>query len=197
MKIIQIARIKEPGRRCEKMVQEPAPSRLILGGMALPNLLVHVLVSKFDDHLPLYRQHEIFERMGTDIPESRLVCWCGRAKKVLSPLIARIDAYIMRSVLLHADDMPTRMLDRSKRDKGLGKGVKQGRIFTYVRHQRPSEGTSAPGAAFQFVPDWKEEHVLSNLANARGFLQADGDKGYTKLCTPGPDDVLRLREAAC
>src|SRR5690554_4179419 len=75
MKVIQIARIKKSCRRCERMVQEPAPSRPIPGSMAGPNLLTQVLVSKFDDHLPLYRQHEIFARMGADIPESTLVGW--------------------------------------------------------------------------------------------------------------------------
>ncbi len=102
MKVVQIARIKKSCRRCEKMVQEPAPSRPIPGSMAGPNLLAHVLVSKFDDHLPLYRQHEIFERMGADIPESTLVGWCGRAMKSLSPLIERIEVDIMGSDLLHA-----------------------------------------------------------------------------------------------
>lgn len=76
MKVMQIARIKKSCRRCEKMVQEPAPSRPIPGGIAGPNLLAHILVSKFDDHLLLYRQHEIFARMGADIPESTLVGWC-------------------------------------------------------------------------------------------------------------------------
>ena len=102
MKVIQIARIKKSCRRCERMVQEPAPSRPIPGSMAGPNLLAHILVSKFDDHLPLYRQHEIFARMGADIPESTLVGWCGRAMKTLQPLIERIEADIMASDLLHA-----------------------------------------------------------------------------------------------
>lgn len=127
MKVIQIARIKKSCRRCERMVQEPAPSRPIPGSMAGPNLLSHILVSKFDDHLPFYRQHEIFARMGADIPESTLVGWCGRAMKTLSSLIERIEADIMGSDLLHADDTPIRVLDRSLRDKGLGKGVRQGR----------------------------------------------------------------------
>ena len=160
MKVVQIARIKKSCRRCEKMVQEPAPSRPIPGSMAGPNLLAHVLVSKFDDHLPLYRQHEIFARMGTDIPESTLVGWCGRAMKTLTPLIERIEADIMASDLLHADDTPIRVLDRSRRDKGLGKGVKQGRIWAYVRDQRPWAGGAPPGAVYRFAPDWKEEHVL-------------------------------------
>jgi len=165
--------------------------------MAGPNLLAHILVSKFDDHLPLYRQHEIFARMGADIPESTLVGWCGRAMKTLSRLIVRIEADIMGSDLLHADDTPIRVLDRSKRDKGLGKGVRQGRIWAYVRDQRPWAGTSPPGAVYRFAPDWKEEHVLSHLADARGILQADGYKGYAKLYVPEPGGVPRLREAAC
>ena len=119
MKVIQIARIKKSCRRCEKMVQVPAPSRPIPGSMAGPNLLAHILVSKFDDHLPLYRQHEIFTRMGADIPESTLVGWCGRAMKTLQPLVERIEADVMGSDLLHADDTPIRVLDRSLRDKGL------------------------------------------------------------------------------
>ena len=197
MKVIQIARIKKSCRRCERMVQEPAPSRPIPGSMAGPNLLAHILVSKFDDHLPLYRQHEIFARMGADIPESTLVGWCGRAMKTLQPLIERIEAEIMASDLLHADDTPIRVLDRSRRDKGLGKGVKQGRIWAYVRDQRPWVGSAPPGAIYYFAPDWKEDHVLSHLANARGILQADGYKGYAKLYEPQTDGAPRLREAAC
>ena len=153
MKVIQIARIKKSCRRCEKMVQEPAPSRPIPGSMAGPNLLAHILVSKFDDHLPLYRQHEIFERMGVDIPESTLVGWC--------------------------------------------KGVRQGRIWAYVRDQRPWAGAAPPGAVYRFAPDWKEGHVLGHLANARGILQADGYKGYAKLYEPDTEGTRRLREAAC
>jgi len=197
MKVIQIARIKKSCRRCERMVQEPAPSRPIPGSMAGPNLLAHVLVSKFDDHLPLYRQHEIFARMGADIPESTLVGWCGRAMKTLSPLIERLEAEIMASDLLHADDTPIRVLDRSLRDKGLGKGVRKGRIWAYVRDQRPWAGAAPPGAVYRFAPDWKEEHVLGHLVNACGILQADGYKGYAKLYESGPDGTRRLHEAAC
>lgn len=197
MKVIQIARIKKSCRRCEKMVQEPAPSRPIPGSMAGPNLLAHILVSKFDDHLPLYRQHEIFARMGADIPESTLVGWCGRAMKTLQPLIERIEADIMGSDLLHADDTPIRVLDRSLRDKGLGKGVKRGRIWAYVRDQRPWAGSAPPGAIYYFAPDWKEEHVLRHLSEGCGILQADGYKGYAKLYDPEPDGTTRFREAAC
>jgi len=197
MKVIQIARIKKSCRRCEKMVQEPAPSRPIPGSMAGPHLLAHILVSKFDDHLPLYRQHEIFARMGADIPESTLVGWCGRAMKTLQPLVERIEADVMGSDLLHADDTPIRVLDRSLRDKGLGKGVKRGRIWAYVRDQRPWAGSAPPGAIYYFAPDWKEDHVLRHLSKGGGILQADGYKGYAKLYAPEPDGTTRFREAAC
>lgn len=197
LKVVQIARLKKSCRRCERMVQVPAPSRPIPGSMAGAGLLAHILVSKFDDHLPLYRQNEIFGRMGADIPDSTLVDWCGRAMKVLAPLIERIETDVMASDLLHADDTPIRVLDRSQRDKGLGKGVKKGRIWVYIRDQRPWAGIAPPGAVYSFAPDWKEEHVHRHLANTRGILQADGYKGYAKLYDPDPDGTPRLREAAC
>lgn len=197
LKVIEIVRIKKSCRRCEKIVQEPAPSRPIPRSMAGPSLLAFILVSKFDDHLPLYRLHEIFDRMGADIPDTTMVDWCGRAMKTLAPLIQRIEASVMTSDLLHADDTPIRVLDRSRRDKGLGKGVKKGRIWAYVRDQRPWAGAAPPGAVYQFAPDWKEEHVLSHLEKASGILQADGYKGYTKLYTPDLDGKRQFQEAAC
>ena len=197
LKVIEIARIKKSCRRCEKMVQVPAPSRPIPGSMAGPVLLAHVLVSKFDDHLPLYRQNEIFARMGVDIPDSTLVDWCGRAMQVLQPIIARIETNIMASDLLHADDTPIRVLDRSRRDKGLGKGVKQGRIWAYVRDQRPWDGTAPPGAVYYFAPDRKGEHVHHHLQNSSGILQADAYAGFNALYEKGPDGSRQFREAAC
>ncbi|WP_071795145.1 IS66 family transposase [Natronohydrobacter thiooxidans] len=197
LKVLQIARLKKSCHRCEKMVQEPAPSRPIPGSMASAALLAYILVSKYDDHLPLYRLAEIFARMGADIPDSTLVDWCGRAMKVLQPLIERIEADVMASDLLHADDTPIRVLDKSLRDRGLGKGVKKGRIWAYIRDQRPWAGASPPGAVYTFAPDWKEEHVHCHLANTRGILQADAYKGYAKLYEPDPDGTPRLREAAC
>ncbi|MFT5340941.1 MAG: transposase [Paracoccaceae bacterium] len=150
LKVIEIVGIKKPCRRCEKMAL--APSRPIPGSMAGPSLLAYVLVSKFDDHLPLYGLNEIFARMGADIPDCTLVGWCVRAMKALQPLTDRIEAEIMASDLLHCDGTPIRVLDRSRRDKGLGKGVKQGRIWAYVRDQRPWAGTAPPGAVYYFAP---------------------------------------------
>lgn len=197
IKVIEIARIKKSCRRCEKMVQVPAPSRPIPGSMAGPNLLAYILVSKFDDHLPLYRLNEIFARMGADIPDSTLVDWCGRAMKVLQPLTERIEAEIMASDLLHCDDTPIRVLDRSRRDKGLGKGVKQGRIWVYVRDQRPWDGAAPPGAVYYFAPDRKGEHVRQHLLGSSGILQADAYAGFNKLYEKRADGSRQFREAAC
>jgi transposase len=197
LKVIDIARIKKSCRRCEKMVQVPAPSRPIPGSMAGPNLLAYVLVSKFDDHLPLYRLNEIFARMGADISDSTLVDWCGRAMKVLQPLTERIETEVMASDLLHCDDTPIRVLDRSRRDKGLGKGVKQGRIWAYVRDQRPWDGAAPPGAVYYFAPDRKGEHVGHHLQGSSGILQADAYAGFNKLYEKRADGSRQFREAAC
>ena len=137
LKVIETARPKKSCRRCEKITQTPAPSRPIPRSMAGPGLLAHILVSKFDDHLPPYRQNEIFARMGAEIPASTLVDWCGQSVRVLSPLVARIRTDVMTADRLHADDTPVRVLDRARRLEGLGKGVKEGRIWTYLRDDRP------------------------------------------------------------
>lgn len=197
LKVIEVARPKKSCRCCEKMVQVPAPSRPIPGSMAGSGLLAHVLVSKFDDHLPLYRQNEMFARMGVDIPRSTLADWCGRAMRTLQPLIERIETAVLASDIIHADDTPIRVLDHARRAKGLGKGVKQGRIWAYVCDQRPWGGPAPPGVVFRFAPNWKAEHVQDHLREAGGILQADAYKGYAKLYEPGADGEPRFREAAC
>jgi transposase len=197
LKIVQIARLKKSCRCCEKIVQPPAPTRPIPGSMASAGLLAYILVAKFDDHIPLYRLAEILARMGAEIPDTTLVDWCGRAMKALKPLSDLIEDRVMASDLLHADDTPIRVLDRSLRQEGLGKGVKKGRIWAYVRDQRPWAGPAPPGAVYRFAPDWKEEHVRSHLQRTKGILQADGYKGYAKLYAPGPDGAVRFQEAAC
>ncbi|WP_317973621.1 IS66 family transposase [Novosphingobium pituita] len=201
LKLIEIARIKKSCRACERMVQAPAPSRPIPGSMATASLLATILVSKFDDHLPLYRLNEIFARMGADIPDSTMADWCGRTMKLLLPLIERIEGHVLAHDLLHADDTPIRVLNRSLRTAGvggqLGKGVRKGRIWAYVLDQRPWAGLAPPGIAYKFAADWKQEHVLAHLRDARGILQADAYKGYAKLYAPGPDGTAPFREAAC
>ncbi len=136
--------------------------------------------------------------MGADIPDTTLVDWCGRAMKTLQPLTDLIGSEIMASDLLQADDTPIRVLDRSRRKAGLGKGVKQGRIWVYVRDQRPWAGTAPPGAVYYFSPDRKGEHPRKHLANTRGILQADAYSGFKALYERQPgNSAPRFTEAAC
>ena len=197
LQVIEVARPKKSCRCCEKMVQVPAPSRPIPGSMAGGSLLAYVLISKFDDHLPLYRQNEIIARMGADIPRSTLADWCGRSMRILQPVIDRIEASVLGSDILHADDTPIRVLAPERRAKGIGKGVMQGRIWGYVCDQRPWAGTAPPGVVYRYAPNWKAEHVLAHLGSASGILQADAYKGYAKLYEPVADGEPRFREAAC
>ena len=197
LKLIETARLKKSCRRCEKITQLPAPSRPMPRSMVGPGLLAHVLVSKFDDHLPLYRQNEIFARMGAGIPASTLVDWCGQGVRVLEPLVERIRANILASDRLHADDTPVRVLDPSKRIDGIGKGVKEGRIWAYVRDDRPWGSTAPPGAAYFFSVDRKGEHPQRHLAGFSGILQADAYSGFKALYAPDASGKPRIREAAC
>ncbi len=197
LKVIETARLKKSCRRCEKITQLPAPSRPIPRSMAGPGLLAHVLVSKFYDHLPLYRQNEIFARMGANIPASTLVDWCGQGVRVLEPLIERIRTNILASDRLHADNTTVRVLDPSKRIDGIGKGVKEGRIWTYVRDDRPWGNTAPPGAAYFFSVDRKGEHPQRHLAGFSGILQADAYSGFKALYAPDASGKPRIREAAC
>jgi transposase len=197
LKVIEIARPKASCRRCERMVQAPAPSRPIPRSMAGPGLLAQVLVSKFDDHVPLYRQSEVFARMGADIPDSTLVDWCGSAMKVLHPVIERIEEAVFAADLIHADDTPIRVLDRARRKVGLGKGVKQGRIWAYVCDQRPWAGPAPPAVAYRFSADRKGEHPKKHLAESAGILQADAYSGFRGLYETPDGSPPQFREAAC
>jgi transposase len=198
LKLIETHRPKKACRQCETIHQQPAPSRPVERGMAGPGLLAHILVSKYDDHLPLYRQGEILTRMGADIPRSTLIDWCGQAVAVLRPLTDRIKTLVMASDRLHADDTPIRVLDPiSPRTKGRPRAIKEGRIWAYVRDDRPWGGADPPGVAYYFSPDRKGIHPQRHLAGFEGILQADAYAGFRKLYEPGLDDTAAIREAAC
>jgi transposase len=196
LKLIEVARPKKSCRCCERMVQCPAPTRPIPGSLAGPSLLAFILVAKYDDHLPLYRLNEIFARMGADIPDTTLAGWCGGAMKTLAPLVELIRKDVLASDLLHADDTPIRVLDRSKK-ADLGKGVKEGRIWAYVRDQRPWSGTAPPAVAYHFSPDRKGEHPQKHLGAGKGILQADAYAGFKDLYLAEGNGEARFQEAAC
>lgn len=198
LKVIETARPKKACRRCETIHQEPAPTRPVARSLAGPGLLAHILVSKYDDHLPLYRQGEILTRMGAEIPRSTLIDWCGQAVAALSPLTDRIKASVMSAERLHADDTPIRVLDPSlPKSRGRARAVKEGRIWAYVRDDRPWGGPDPPGVAYYFSPDRKGEHPQRHLAGFAGILQADAYAGFRKLYEPGLEQAGRIREAAC
>lgn len=197
LKVVETARLKKSCRCCEKMVQPLAPTRPIRRGMAGPGLLAHILVSKFDDQLPLYRQREILARHGADIPRATLIDWCGQAVAALRPLSELIRSEIMRADRLHADDTPIKVLDPNQRKLGQSRGIKEGRIWVYVRDDRPWAGGDPPGAAYWFSPDRKGIHPQTHLAEFSGILQADAYAGFRELYKADCTGQARVREAAC
>jgi transposase len=102
--VIRHVRPKLSCQQCERIVQAPAPSRPIARGLAGPGLLAHVLVSKYADHLPLYRQCEIYERHGIELERSTLADWVGGTSALLDPLVEVLRRYVMAATKLHADD---------------------------------------------------------------------------------------------
>lgn len=171
---------------CDRVVEAPAPSRPVARGLAGPALLAHVLISKYCDHLPLYRQSEIYARQGVDIGRSTLAGWVGAATELLMPLLAALEKYVISGSKLHADDTPIPVLA-----PGSGK-TKTGRLWTYVRDDRPSGEDSAPAVWFAYSEDRKGEHPRRHLKNFHGALQADAYAGFHHLY--GDGDIY---EVAC
>jgi transposase len=194
LKITRTTRLTKSCRDCESIVQPPAPSRPIPKALAGPGLLAHILVAKFDDHLPLYRQGEIFARHGITVPRSTLIDWCGGAIRTLRPLAELLKSEVMASGRLHADDTPIPMLD----PRNGKKATTQARIWTYVRDDRLFGGTDPPAVAYFFSADRKGDHPRHHLAGFEGILQADAYAGFRQLYEPDPiTGERRIREAAC
>jgi transposase len=185
-KVIRTVRPKLSCSGCSRVVQEPAPSRPIDRGLAGPGLLAHVLVAKYADHLPLYRQSEIFARERIDLDRSTLADWVGGASRTLQPLVDALKRYVLSAEKLHGDDVPVPVLE-----PGHGK-TKTGRLWTYVRDDRPAGSEAAPAVWFAYSPDRKGEHPLAHLKSYRGILQADGYAGFNRLYDSGG-----IIEAAC
>src|ERR1700685_396071 len=185
-KVIRTVRPKLSCAGCSRIVQAPAPNRPIDRGLAGPGLLAHVLVAKYADHLPLYRQSEIYRRGGSDRDRSTLADGVGGASRTLQPLVDALRKYVLGAEKLHGDDVPVPVLE-----PGNGK-AKTGRLWTYVRDDRPA-GSEEPAAVwFAYSPDRKGEHPAAHLKNYRGILQADGYAGFNRLYENGG-----IFEAAC
>jgi transposase len=164
---------------CEIVVQAPAPSRPIDRGLAGPGLLAHVLTAKFCDHLPMYRQSEIYAREGVDLDRSTLARWAGEASALVAPLVEALRRYVLAAEKLHGDDTPVPVLA-----PGNGK-TRTGRLWTYVRDDRPAGSEDAPAAWFAYSPDRKGEHPQRHLKDFKGILQADAYAGFDKLYEDG------------
>ena len=189
-KVLRCVRPKLSCPKCQKIVQAEAPSRPIPRGIAGPGLLAHVLVSKYCDHLPLYRQSQIYARDGVDLDRSTLADWVGGASRLLEPLVAAISRYVLAGHKLHADDTPVPVLCP-------GRGTtRQGRLWTYVRDDRPAADKAPPAAWFAYSPDRKGEHPRRHLQAFRGILQADGYAGFDRLYNEA-DPNHPIKEAAC
>jgi transposase len=185
-KVIRHVRPKLNCRSCEKVVEAGAPSRPIDRGIPGPGLLAHVLVSKYADHLPLYRQSEIYAREGVDLDRSTLADWVGAASRLLKPLVDQVCRHVVTATKLHADDTPVPVLA-----PGMGR-TKTGRLWTYVRDDRPADDPTAPAVWFAYTPDRKGEHPRTHLKDFSGILQADGYAGFHHLYDTGS-----IQEAAC
>ncbi|MDQ2817564.1 MAG: IS66 family transposase, partial [Candidatus Eremiobacteraeota bacterium] len=185
-KVIRRVRPKLACTHCDAIVQAPAPSNPIERGMAGPGLLAHIVVAKYGDHLPLYRQAEIYARDGVELDRSLLASWVGGVSTLLMPLTDALRAHVLAADVVHADDTPISVLA-----PGRGK-TKTGRLWTYVRDERSAAGTMAPAVWFSYSADRKGEHPQRHLADFQGILQADGYAGFCKLYDGG-----QVLEAAC
>ena len=187
-KVVQTVREKFSCRDCETITQPPAPFHPIARGRAGPNLLATILEQKFGQHLPLNRLSERFALEGIELDTSTLADWVGACTATLAPLSDMIRAHVLAAERLHGDDTTVPVLAKGK--------TVTGRLWTYVRDDRPFGGPAPPAAFFCYSPDRSGKHPRQHLASYTGILQADAYGGYTELYAlerkPGP-----ITEAGC
>jgi transposase len=184
-KVIRHLRPKHACPTCQRIVQVEAPSRPIARSFAGPGLLAHILTAKYSDHLPLYRQSQIYAREGVELDRGTMAEWVGGCTQLVTPLAEALARYVFGSGKLHADDTPVPVLD-----PGRGK-TKTGRLWTYVRDDRPAGSKEPPAVLFRYSPDRRGEHPKVHLKPFSGILQADAYAGFGHLYGE------RIREAAC
>ncbi len=177
---------------CDTPFTAPMPSLPIERGKPGPGLVAHVLTAKYCDHLPLYRQSEIYAREGVGIARSTLADWVGKSGALMTPLIEALRDHVFAGDRLHGDDTPVPVLS-----PGKGK-TKTGRLWTYVRDGRPYGSTMPPAVCYFYSPDRKGEHPRNHLKGFRGILHADGYAGFKELYeAKEPSGRPKIQEAAC
>ncbi len=172
-KVIQTVREKFTCRECEKITQPPAPFHVTPRGFAGPNLLAMILFEKFAQHQPLNRQSERYAREGIDLSLSTLADQVGACAAALKPVHGLIGTHVLAAERLHGDDTTVPILAKGKTDTG--------RIWTYVRDDRPFGGTAPPAALYYASRDRRQEHPERHLRSFTGILQADAYGGYNPL----------------
>ncbi len=182
-------------RKCEAMMQAPMPELPIPRGMVDASFLAHIVIAKFCDHIPLYRLAEICARSGLDIDRSQLAEWLGHVAWLLAPLVELIAAHVMAGRVIHCDDTPVPVLA-----PGAGK-TKTGRLWVYLRDERPHCGIAPPAVLYRYTADRKGEHCRKELAGFTGALHADGYSGFDKLYAIADAHLMqgppRVAEVAC
>ena len=189
--VIRHVRPKYACKACDAITQAPAPAMPTPRGRATPGLLAHVLVSKYCDHLPLYRQSEIYARERLDLDRSTLCDWVGQVAWLLDPIVSGIRRHVFAAEKIHGDDTTVPVLS-----PGLGR-TKTGRLWVYVRDDRPFCGKDPPAAAYFYSPDRGGAHPAAHLATFTGFLQADGYAGFEALYDGARGDPGPITEVAC
>lgn len=185
-RVIRHVRPKFACSRCDTIVQANAPARPIARGLAGAGLLAHVLVAKYCDHLPLYRQSTIYAREGVELERSTLADWVGQCNALLRPLVEALRKHVLSATKLHADDTPVPVLS-----PGEGQ-TRTGRLWTYVRDDGPAGDETPPAVWFAYSPNRRGEHPQRHLAHFKGVLQADAFAGFAPLYLGGT-----IQEAAC
>ena len=187
---LRVKVIRRPRYGCraggEAVVQAPAPERPIDGGMANEALLAQVVIGKFRDFLPLYRQSEMLQREGITIDRSTLSGWVGQTCWWLRPLYDLMVSTVLSAPKLFADDTTLPVLD-----PGRGK-TKTGRLWCCAVDDRPWKGPTHPAAAYVYSEDRKATHPTAHLVNFRGMLQVDGDSGFASLVMDRQDGSIKL-----
>lgn len=184
--VVRHVRPKLACRGCQTITQAPAPSRPVDRCLAGAGLLAHIMVSKFADHTPLYRLCQIYARDGIEFGRSTITDWVSQAGWLLTPLAEAIGRYVFKADKVHGDDTPIRCVG------GKGKKARTGRLWVYVRDDRPSGDKAPPAVWFQYSADRKGDHPARHLKHFRGILQADAYSGYNELYAGG-----RIIEAGC
>jgi transposase len=180
LRVIVTRRPRYGCRACESaVVQALAPARLIEGGLPTEAMVAHVLVSKYADHLPLYRQSQIYARQGIELDRSTLADWVGRAAAELRPLHQRLFEHLKRSPKLFMDETRAPVLDPGR------KRTKTGYLWAIARDDRPWGGTDPPAIVYLYAPGRGAEHAIRPLAGFNGALQVDAYAAYKALADPG------------